>query len=523
MAEKELIFTRKASGLVRELSWWDVLIIAISAPAGSGILYYSVSTASTYPGASIPLSFLIGMLIFLPICAVAAIISATMPRAGSLYVSISRVLDPTIGYFAAFLLFIGYSLSVGVIAYVTIRIIGGILVNSGMASGITPIVTLGTALQTQPWSTIGGILWVVVIWLISISGVRVFRNVMRILFIVTGVATFITILRFFLISPSNLQTVFNLWWGVGAYEKILEAAKANGWGFPTFSWLSTIKALLVVIWAYGGIEIITYASGEVKRPTTKAMRGFMLGWLCVGAIYIALAFSVYRAFNGFIGAYDFLYKNHPDVLKEIMPVVSPSIPFYIASIIRPPWFGITIAISLVLWLVSTMLPYFFGPSRLIFALAMDRAIPERLADVNPRNGAPTWAVHITAIIAIIGVILNLLGVKVVLGTIEFAAFFIFWLYGLSAMLLPFRRPEIYENVPIKSKILGVPAITFWGFLTFAIGWFIVFFTILHMTLVICLVAVAVMLAGMILYFAQQIRNIRRGVDITKIYSQIPPE
>ena len=38
----EEVFVRRASGLVRELSWFDVMIWAIACPAASGMTYYAV-------------------------------------------------------------------------------------------------------------------------------------------------------------------------------------------------------------------------------------------------------------------------------------------------------------------------------------------------------------------------------------------------------------------------------------------------------------------------------------------------
>lgn len=46
MEQKGAIFTRRASGLVRELSWVDVFIFVIPGPAASGITYFSVARAT---------------------------------------------------------------------------------------------------------------------------------------------------------------------------------------------------------------------------------------------------------------------------------------------------------------------------------------------------------------------------------------------------------------------------------------------------------------------------------------------
>lgn len=521
--QEGVIFTRSASGLVRELSWWDVFFMVIATPAASGILFYSVSTASTYPGASLPIAFLIGMLMFLPICGLIALMSATMPRSASLYISVSRLVDPTIGYLGSFLFFLGYSLTIGVIGFIIIGILGGILVSSGTLGGIQIFKSSGATLQTPLWGAIGGFLWIAFFWFVTLRGIKPYRIVLKIMFFIPMIAILIAIGYFLSQSQASTEVAFNNCWGSDAFQRILSSAKANGWVIPSFSWTSTLGVLLVVIWAYGGIEMVSYAGGEIKIPKRSTTRGFIGGWLVLGLLYIIIAFSVYHPYKEFIAAYDFLYQNHQDILKEIMLPIKPSIPFYITAIIPNPWIGVIIACGITLWFANTMLPFFLGMSRLIFGLAMDRAIPEKLANINPKNVAPTWATHLTAIFALAGVFLSLLDVKIVLGTISFSVFFFLWLYGLSAMLLPYRRQDIYKKSPIKLKFLGIPLITILGFFTFAVGWFIVFFTAKEITTPIAITLVSIMTVGIILYFIQQDKNIKKGVLIAQIYSQIPPE
>lgn len=523
MEEKGIVFTRSASGLVRELSWWDVFIISISAPAGSGILYYSVSTASTYPGGSVGIAFLIGMTLFLPICLVAAILSTAMPRSASLYVSVSRFVDPSIAYISGFLFFIGQSIVAGVLGHIIMKVIGGILVSSGTAGGNTAIKDIGIILQT-PWGgIIGGILWVILFWGITIAGARPFKHVMRIIFALPAIATIIAIIYFLLSTPAGAKAAFDFSWGTDAFQKILDGAKQYGWTIPKYSWSATFGLLLVVAWAYNGIEMASYAAGEVKSSRKSMMRGFMWGWVAVGVLYIVLAFSVYRPFGSFIGAYDFLLNKHPDVLKTIMPQISTSVPFFVLSLMKNSWLGILVALGMALWFANCIPPIFLSTSRLVFALAMDRAIPEKLANVSPKTGAPTWATHLTAILAIGGVFFSIFDVKVVLGTIMFSTLFIFWLYGLSGMLFPYRRPDIYDKCPIKTRIFGVPLITIAGFLTFAVGWFFLFISAREITVSVAIVLSLLLFLGMIFYVWQYTKNRSKGIDISKIYSEIPPE
>lgn len=522
--DEPLIFTRKSSGLVKGLNWWDIFVIVISAPAGSGILYYSVSTKSAFPGGSVGLSFLIGMILIFPVVYIAAVSSAMIPRSGSLYVLISRVISPAVGFIAAVLFFVGYTLSIGVVAFVTTQVAGGILVQAARAAGIGGLQRFGEALQRPMWSAMGGMILVLLTWVLVLCGIKAFRVTMRLLFYATVGAALVTVIYFFLVpSLGGAETLFDRTWGGGTYQKIMVMASAKGWTAPSFSWSATLDLLLVVLFSYGGLELISYAGGEVSQPKGKPVAGYLLGWVCLALVYMAIAFSVTHAFGHFLGAYDFLFQKNPQDLATIMPALSPSVPFYISSIISNPWIAGLVSLGLCLWLVNTMVPYFFSPSRLIFALAMDRAIPPSMADVNEKNGAPTKASHLTLVFALAGVLLNFLGVGIVLGTILFCALFVYWLYGLSAALLPFTRRDLYKESPVQSSFAGVPTLTWVGLFCFGIGWFVIFVAVRQLTADVSIFLTILMAIALGVYVRQLLINQRQGIDVTKIYNQLPPD
>jgi len=520
-----IIFNRQASGLVRELSWFDVFIFVVAGPAASGVMFYSVSTAADFPGANLPLSFLLGLLIFLPITLLVAINSATMPRSGGLYIGISRVLGPTLGYLSAWLLFIGYGISSGVLGYLIVGLIGSAFSTAGLASSILWLSNLGNSMQTSLWQTVGGIIWVIFFWIIAYTGIRKIKNIMRIAFFIPMIGTLIAIISFFLSGGfDSVAAAFNSTWGANAFQTILLKANELGWQQHSLSWASTIEALIVVLWAYQSITIINYAGGEIKTPKTSMVRGFMIGTVFVGLFYIVIVWAVYSAFGKFIGCYDFLYDNHPEVLAGIMgKAVQPSVPFYFMAIARNIWFGLIIAISIALWFANSILPGFLANSRMAFALSMDRSFPKSLSAVNRRTGSPTNAVHLNAFFCLIGVLIMVLSVKVILSILLFTSFFIFWAFGLSAMLLPYHKKDIYERSPVKWEIFGIPIMTILGGFTFIAGWFFLYLSMENFSPAIMLTLIGVMLAGLIVYLVQQNKNKKAGIDMNKLYSQIPPE
>jgi amino acid transporter len=522
---KGVIFTRRASGLVRELSWFDVFIFVVAGPAASGVTFYSVSTAADYPGASLPLAFLIGLAVFLPITLLVAITSATMPRSGGLYIAVSRVLGPTMGYLSAWLLFIGYGISSGVLGYVVVGLMGSAFSTAALSSGIGWLADVGQVMQTPHWQLVGGFLWVGLFWLIAYKGIRKVKNLMRAMFFVPLIGTAIAVVWFLVTGGlPGVAESFNATWGAGTFEAIMQRASDLGLRESSFSFGATIKSLIVVVWAYASITIINYAGGEVKTPKTSMIRGFTIGTAFVGMMYVVIVLSTYSAFGDFITSYDFLYDNHPEVLEELMGgLVQPSVPFYFMAIAGNVWFGLAVAVSIALWFANSILPGFLANSRLAFAMSMDKSFPKALSAVNRRTGSPTNAVHLNAAFCLVGVLIMMLSVDVILGLLTLTTFFIFWPYGLATMLLPYHKPEIYDRSPVQWSLFGVPVISILGCFAFLVGWFFIYLSLRNFDPVVMLTLIGVMLAGMVVYLVQQAKNRREGVDVSKIYSEIPPE
>jgi len=523
--DKGVIFTRRASGLVRELSWFDVFVFVVAGPAASGVIYYSVSTAADFPGASLPLAFLIGLAIFLPITLLVAITSATMPRSGGLYIAVSRVLGPTIGYLSSWLLFIGYGISSGVLGYIVVGLLGSAFSTAALSSGIAWLARVGGVMQMPIWQLTGGLLWVLLFWYIAYKGIRRIKKIMRALFFIPLAGTIVAVAMFFLSGgPESVAASFNSTWGTGAYQQIMARAAALGWEQPAFSFASTIDAMIVVIWAYASITIINYAGGEVKTPKTSMIKGFTIGTVFVGLFYVIIVMATYSAFGGFIASYDFLYDNHPGVLEGIMGgLVKPSVPFYFMALAGNVWLGLLVSLAIALWFANSILPGFLANSRLAFAMSMDKSFPKALSAVNRRTGSPTNAVHLNACFCLLGVFLMTLSVGVILSILTLTTFFIFWPYGLSTMLLPYHKPEIYERSPVQWKLFGIPVITILGAFAFVVGWFFIYLSLINFNPLVMLTFILVMLAGLVVYLYQQNKNRREGVDVGSIYSRIPPE
>lgn len=241
------------------------------------------------------------------------------------------------------------------------------------------------------------------------------------------------------------------------------------------------------------------------------------GFLVIIALYLITSNAAFSAFGRGVAAYTFLAANDPEALAAIVTPVSASVPYFMLSVIKSNGLAFTLGIAIMLWPLNSGLMLFTVASRYMFAFSFDRDVPEVFSNVS-RRGAPTWASHLTLIFAIIGLLLIFYGVGAFLGIIDMCLFQLYWLFGLAVMALPVVRPDIAERVPCgKWVIVGL------GFYTFIMGWFFTGLAARVLEVPMVFAFIAILAIGFAFYVYQQNINKKKGIDISEIYRQIPPE
>jgi amino acid transporter len=211
------------------------------------------------------------------------------------------------------------------------------------------------------------------------------------------------------------------------------------------------------------------------------------------------------------------------------------------------WLSLLIAVGAVLWVANDIPPFLLVASRTFFAMSFDRMMPESFSYVSEKWHAPVWAIIITGVFAIPACIAEsnflggakYLGAAGVVGTDIFDAFFL-TLFCISAMLLPFRRKEIFDRSAVKHSsgviaTLGLlstigAGFVLWVFLDQSWGWIfpgvaglkgssgditadwwssLGFFGLI--------------IVGILIYVYYQYKNKARGVDMRTLFLSIPPE
>ncbi len=531
MAEETVVFARKASGLVRELNWWDILLFTLAGPAASGMTYYSVKIPGTIPGGDVILAFLVGLLIWIFPVIILAVFASSFPRSGSMYVVISRALHPFFGFIPnwSYVLGGGSALAVGFLNYLGLIPISGGFQIAGEISRNPALMNIGTYLSDPMNRLWISLIMTVAIWLLELWGLDKLKWVLRAVIYLPLLITGVAIVLFFI---QNGQNSFDAVYGAGMAAAVGNLAVDKGIAAAMVSPGQGLRdMLLAVLWAYTALEAVSFVGSEVKSPRKSFMRGMIIGAVAVGILYMLNSFAVQTSFGAnFIRDYSWLYYNQPDALSGLLNAIppAPSIPFYASMVGGSAWLAVVLGIGFFLWYLNTSMIIWMAGVRGLFAMAFDRLLPTGLTAVS-RRGVPTNATHLIGILALVGCFIGLgdsLGVTLgsaMLAVEDFTAMFFIWPLGLAAMFLPYTRPDLFEKSTFQYKIGKVPVMTILGAITFAIGFWIMLYVALELTDIWAQIGVALLiLVGLIFAAAMYAKNRREGIDPNKIFTEIPP-
>ncbi len=575
MSQKKL-FVRKATGLVREIGPLTAMIIILANTMGLGWQkrVFQFTGAAPLPEnlwiAGIPpmvMAFLIGGIIIILSVLSFSILIAAMPRSGGGYVVISRLVSPLWAFVASWFEFLSISWSFGII---------GVAVFEGVYFIFGPVVGLTAAGVNDVYLFGGGLLLVILFTAIGALGVRLAGYLLQVMFWIPAVLTIyvLYLLGTSVANPTALQAGIaslgqaNGIAGVtadtyvkGALAQGLDAANVGNY------WSAVSVAMIGAYFAYIGYAASTFIAGEVKEANKSLPKVLLISSVIIMVAYMTVSsFGAYATSalgrttlpNGntwsFFEAYSYLSYGGGNLAKAGVPAIKA----WTTTVAAMTGIGLGLGslnwllfIFGVLWVANDIPPFILTASRILFAMAFDRVLPGSLANVNERFHSPVNATIVTGVFGLLGCFsesgvistggswspggaaggaLNGVFSIGVAATDLFDAVF-FTLFALALILLPYRKPQIYETAPFKIGgksgmaaigVLGVGAnlVLDWVILTApqdsynilapnSDNWFAIGFTVL----------LGLIGAGMYIYY----KYAKKDVDYSTIFAEIPPE
>jgi len=195
-----------------------------------------------------------------------------------------------------------------------------------------------------------------------------------------------------------------------------------------------------------------------------------------------------------------------------------------------------VVVLMSLWWFGWSGTVFLSSTRVIFAAAFDRLLPEKVAEVNERTGTPVNALLLMVIPSVFIAYMFNYNVAnfqslTLASTLVIAVTFLGT--TIAAIILPYRKPALYKASPIaKYNVFGIPLITvagviFGGFLVFLLYQWIFDpnglygIGITNTSSIIYMLSMYVLAA--VIYFGFKSYRKRAGIDMDKVQAEIPVE
>lgn len=544
--EAPRVFSRSASGLVRDLSLWDAMWFGILA---SGLffsfVYFFPYPQFITPGINTPLMLLIATVCTVPIAIVYAGLGSAMPRAGGDYLFQSRSIAPAVGFiipfgWAALLWTIFFPLTASVI----------------VANGLSPfLVALADNLDASAladfaeWmSTTAGQLVVtlafsVAAWAITVKGVALYRKVQQYFFIPAVVITFVTFVVVLLFtSTSSFQESFNEYPANAAagvtVESIMETARAEGWQPPQSSFSDTILWVPILM---GAIPFAVFAAegmlGEIKgvRNFRRLAWTFVIGAFTIGIVVLGFIYFLFEqtASKEFLSAASYVYNTGAMEMPVDMNLASMT-----GTVSSSALLALALGLGFIASAFQLMIGIFMNVTRMLVSMGLDRSLPPAISKINPSTHSPVFAATLYLALLTLTSIFFITSPDWYTPLVTCAAISglgILLFSCLAAITLPLKNRQLYESSPIANhRIFGLPLLTVAGVLGFTIqliSWIVIMtndklgVTGAGMGLKFDprLVVLSPLVIAAIVYFGWKAIERNRGVDSSLAFKEIPPE
>jgi amino acid transporter len=168
---------------------------------------------------------------------------------------------------------------------------------------------------------------------------------------------------------------------------------------------------------------------------------------------------------------------------------------------------------------------------MVFAYAFDGILPKGVTKTT-RNGAPWVATLVALALSLITFLwaVNSAGFLQILVYATLVQLIAMGLVGLSALIVPWRKPDLYRASTTVKTFLGIPVVSIAGAGAVAVSvliWILYFnyksqFGLTNVGRMFAIFGVTIGLAVVYYFVARMVRN-RQGVDLGMVYAEIPPE
>ncbi len=543
MAETPDLFLRKATGLIRSWSVMDAFIYAFFSVNLVTLGLYTMSQAYAFEGGMVPALIVSAVLILAEIVVYAGLI-AVMPRAGGDYVWQSRILGGGVGFVLAmtgwcFILWLWTPLYADMLRQVVLVPLAAVLgfKDAALAIASSPLAWFAVCLLTC-----------VFVYFVIAMGMKSYARVQKFCFWAGNAGLVAVIVLLFAGNSGAFASQFDasasrLFGLKDAYAAIQAAGKAAGATTPMLGGgIGQIFLLMPFLaffnlWPNWGATLY----GEVKgsQDFKKNFIGMAAALLVTTVLAVILVFAIHKGIGwGFYMNANAAYWSSRWGLAT-GPAVMPVWPYpALLALMSVPstLLRVLILAAMAMWFFGWAGTIYLSSTRILFSASFDRLLPEAMARINPKTRTPTNALLFMIVPGLLVSALFVFNVwnfssLTLVSTLVIAVTFLGT--GVAAVLLPFTKRSLYEASPLARFKLGkLPLISVFGlvycaFLAFLLYEWIVdpgnHYGISYRNVPSVLFMVLLYALAAAIYAGMRIYRRRSGIDVDKIYGEIPVE
>jgi len=402
------------SGFARVLSRRDVLALAFGAMIGWGWVVLAGSWIRSAGSFGAMLAFLIGGILVVFVGLTYAELASAMPKAGGELLYSYRGLGVTPSFICAWTIVLGY---ISVVSF--------------------EAVALPTVVEYLFPNYKQGYLWTIAGWDVYASWALVGIIGSIIICIVNYVG---------IKMAAFMQTVFTIIIAAGGIMLItgslFNGSTADMEPLFTGGMAGLFSVVIMTPFMFVGFDVIPQAAEEMDIPYKTIGRILIISVLMAAAWYILIIFGVSRALS-------------PAELENSGLATADAM----AALFGGAWAGKILVLAGIAGIITSWNGFYIGASRLIYAMAQAKMLPDFLGKLHPKYKTPHNAV---ILVGILSTLAPLFGRKMLVWLVDAGGMGVVVAYmavALSFLVLRYKEPDMPRPFTVSNgKLVGFIAV-----------------------------------------------------------------
>jgi len=539
--ERPTLFLRKATGLVRGWSVRDSMIYACLSTNVVTLGLVEFAYQDAIPNSQLITAVLVsGVWVSFLVIAYSGLV-VTIPRAGGDYVWQSRILGSGLGFVMA-------ATGWWFILWLWAPIYGSVL----SEEFFQPLWATFNSPSGAAWFATSNGTFVVTLITIGVAGLLVslgmagYARMQKWLFLGGLLGMLIMVIIMLAVSKNTFISSFNdetakLFGFKDAYAGTLKDVGSSAVGYTPSpfgitgsfgqSMLLVPMLMFYLLWPNWGTTLY----GEIRGASDfkRVFAGMFFGlWTTVLLSVILLA--LFAKFFGF----DFYQDVNALWIDNAYGIASPhAMPIFPYPVMLVGWavhnqaFQVILILLMSLWFFAWVGTLFLSSTRVIFAAAFDRILPDGAAQVSEKRRVPVWSLVLMLLPAVGLAALysynSTFHTYTLDATLVIAVTYLF--SAIAVVILPWRKPDLWAASPAsRLKVAGVPVVPVAGVITIGLIGYCLYewlsssaYGVNNNDSLIYMGAMYVL--ALVIYIVARLIRSRQGIDLSLINKEIPVE